>query len=212
MKDLVTIGINGKLRLTLKDADTGKVLQVEEGDNLVLNTGIEDLCYLLSGNIIIPSDVPEGMAVSQTEGALPHVPAWAQFGVNPRGTTPAATDKSDFTNGTLDDNVKTPSSASEIVKVNPYFSSNSVITLQFSLPPSIGNGPRGTGMTYREAVLLTYLSVLPPKYRFFARKTFADINKTPMTVLEAEWSFQFIPTQSQTNFITGVYGEGSLIV
>lgn len=196
MKLLAKIGISGKLKLTVSDATTGKILQVEEGDNLVLNTGLTSLCNLLSGNITVPSDITPGMILNETNYALPDVPLYGQFGMNTpainRGTTPGPDDKSDFTNGTLDSSATSPSAASDIVKATSYSSSKYGISFQFTLAPNQGNGLAGAGMTYKEAVLMSKISDDPLTYNWFARKTFSSITKNTTTIISGEWTFAFI--------------------
>ena len=195
------IGIRGNLKLTLTDAETGKVLHVDEGPNLVLNTGIEDLCHLMAGDTTVPVDVSAGQPLHLSTRTLPYVPIYGQFGAS--GTTPASNDKSQYSNGTLDLNTISPTFASDIIKASAYFPLSTTvppisnqITVQFTLPPNKGNGPGGTDITYREAVLMSKVADSPVQYRWFARRVFADIIKNPTSILTAEWTFTFVVSRA----------------
>lgn len=113
------IGVKGSVKLTVLDALTGKVIHVDEGPNMVLNTGIEDICHLIAGDTTVPVDLLPGQSLYHSLQALPRVPLYGQFGNS--GTTPASTDASTFSNGTLDVNASSPTSASDIVKASAYF-------------------------------------------------------------------------------------------
>jgi hypothetical protein len=62
---------------------------------------------------------------------------------------------------------------------------------QAVLPPNQGNGPSGSGITYREAVLMSYDVASPPKYSWFARRVFSDKFKDSSVIIEAEWKLTF---------------------
>jgi len=196
----LNIGVKGNLKLTLTDL-SGKVLHVDEGPNLVLNTGIADICHLLAGDTQVPVDLVPGDYLYETNTALPHIPIYGQFG--PSSTAPTSDDASVYPNGTLAANLATPTFASNIVKATAYFPlsttnppvSNS-ITVQFTLSPTQGNGPGGTNMTYREAVLMCRIADSPIQYSWFARRVFGDITKSPTSILSAEWTFTFIVSRT----------------
>lgn len=190
-----SIKVSGLLKITSTDVKTGKILHVDEGDNLVLDTGLEDLAYLLAGNIVMPTDLVSGSVLNTTEAALPHIPLWGQFGSN--GTTPSATDHSQYFNGTLDDLVTTPTNASEIVRATTYSPLPTKVTFQFFLNAGQGNGPGVEGRLYREAVLMSRVSDEPYIYRWFARRTFGDVVKNNTTLLSAEWTFTFVADRSE---------------
>jgi hypothetical protein len=180
--------VRGALKLTVKDASTGEILQVNEGDNLVLNTGLESLCHMLVGDITVPADVISNNKLNSSKKALTHVPLYGQFGVN--SNAPSATDTSPFFNGTLDSNAVTPYGASDIIKAKYFYPSQNSVTIQFLLPPNKGNGEGGPdGITYREAVLMCKVSDSPIQYKWFARRVFGGIVKTSGTLIEAEWTF-----------------------
>jgi hypothetical protein len=136
----LSIGVSGNLKLTVTDAVTGKVLRVDEGPNMILNTGIEDICHLLAGDTTVPTDLLAGQLLYQSSMAIPRIPLYGQFGVS--SISPASTDASKFDNGTLDKNASSPDSsvASEIIKSIAYFP----ITLIQSQSTS-GNATPGTG-------------------------------------------------------------------
>lgn len=196
-----SIGVRGNLKLTLTDDKTGEVLQVDEGPNLVLNTGIEDLCHLMAGDTNVPADLVAGQRLHLTTRALPHVPIYGQFGTS--GVTPASNDVSQYANGTLDLNTISPTYASDIIKASAYYPLSTTvppisnqITVQFTLSPNKGNGPGGTDITYREAVLMSKVADSPTQYRWFARRVFADIIKNSTSILTAEWCFTFIVSRA----------------
>lgn len=191
-----SIKVNGRLKVTSTDVLTGKILYVDEEENLVLDTGLEDLCYLLSGNILIPTDLISGQLLNGTTAALDHLPLYGQFGVN--GSTPSATDHSRYPNGSLDEVITTPMFASPIVRVTSYSSGSTKITFQFFLSASQGNGSGTVGRLYREAVLMSRTSDNPYTYRWFARRTFGDVIKNYTTLLSAEWTFTFVADRSET--------------
>lgn len=191
----LSIKVSGRLKITSINAKTGEILYVDEGDNLVLDTGLEDLCYLLSGNIEIPTDLVGGTILNTTDVALPHIPLWGQFGSN--GTTPSATDHSLYYNGTLDDLVTTPTNASEIIRATTYSPTSTKVTFQFFLDAGQGNGTGPEGRLYREAVLMSRISDDPYIYRWFARRTFGDVIKNNSTLLSAEWTFTFVADRSE---------------
>lgn len=183
------IGINGKLRIKSIDINTGKIISINEGNNLVLNTGLEDLCYLLSGNILLPQDAASGRYLSDTAFAVNHLPIYGQFGTN--GSVPVPNDVSSFPNGTLDPSVTSPTIASNILTASAYYPATNSVTIQFSLPPSLGNGVANTGTVYREAVLMSRVSDTPIIYKWFSRRVFPDMAKNSTTMLVAEWQFTF---------------------
>jgi len=184
-----SIKVRGYLKVTSKDALTGKVLQVEEGPNLVLNTGLESLCHLMTGDIVVPTDVPVGSTLASTEKASPYLPLYGQFGTN--AMVPRATDVPPRFNGTLDDNMVSPYGASDIIRTNSfYLDQENSFTIQLLLPPSKGNGPGS--ITYREAVLMCKVTDSPLRYKWFARRVFGDIEKNGTTLIEAEWTFTFV--------------------
>lgn len=185
-----SIQIKGHLKLVSKDALTGEVLQLEEGPNLVLNTGLESLCKLMAGDIIVPTDVTPNDILNKTYKANPNLPLYGQFGTN--AIVPRATDVPSRFNGTLDDNLVTPQGASEILKVNSFYINQNSLTIQLLLPPTKGNGIGEGTMTYREAVLMCKVSDSPIRYKWFARKVFGDIEKSASTLIEAEWTFTFL--------------------
>lgn len=188
----LNLSAKGHLKLTVKDALTGEILQVDEGPNLVLNTGLESLCYLMTGNITVPSDVLPGALLNSTEKAIDNLPLYGQFGVN--ANTPRATDSSSYFNGSLDVNVVTPYGASDILKANYFYPSQNSVTIQFLLPPNKGNGTGDdtTGIIYREAVLMCKVTDSPVRYKWFARRVFGDIIKNRTTLIEAEWTITFV--------------------
>jgi hypothetical protein len=198
MKFLSQIGISGSLKLTIIDAFTKEIIRVDEGNNLVLNTGLQDLCYLLSGNIIVPSDLVSGAILNTTGKALPNVPFYGQFGTN--GTTPSSTDPQvgyRYGNGTLDANASTPLNASEIIRATNYYSETNKVTFQFFLQPTQGNGPtEGFDRIYREAVLMSKTLDDPLEFRWFARRTFGDTIKNNSTIISAEWTFTFVAVRT----------------
>jgi hypothetical protein len=192
------IGINGRLKISTIDAVTGIVTHVDEGPNMVLNTGLEDICHLMAGDTTVPSDLLAGQTLYQTVHALPHVPLYGQFGSS--GIIPASNNASLFDNGTLDQNASSPGAGvSDIVRATAFYPlskdtppiSNS-ITVQFTLSPNQGNGIGGTDTVYREAVLMSKIQDNPIKYSWFARRVFGDIIKNPTTIIKAEWTFIFI--------------------
>lgn len=196
---MVYIGVKGYLKVTLTDL-TGKVLQVEEGPNLVLNTGLEDICRLIAGDTQVPVDLVSGQSLHETVHALPRVPLYGQFGNSAQA--PASDDASIFDNGTLDKNAASPQLASDILRSTAFYPLSSTtppisnqVTVQFTLSPSQGNGPGGTDTIYREAVLMSKMVDNPIQYRWFARKTFGDIIKNPTSIMTAEWTFVFVVPQ-----------------
>lgn len=180
----------GYLTLTVKDAVTGQILQKEEGENLILNTGLESLCHLLVGDMAVPSDIDNGN-LNSSRKAMEHIPLYGQFGVN--SAAPRATDTSPHFNGTLDSNTVTPYGASNILRAKYFYPAQNAVTIQFLLPPDKGNGDGGiNGIAYREAVLMCKISDSPVQYKWFARKAFGDIIKTKGILIEAEWTITFI--------------------
>ena len=183
----------GKLKITTRDAVTGKILQCDEGDNLILNSGLSSLCNLISGNFVV-SDVASTVYSAAYAQA---VPLYIQFGSD--ATPVSSSDRSGFPNGTLDEVTSSPSKASDIVKGTitypgaPY--SNNPCMFQFFLGPTNGNGigDPGVGLTYREAVLMSRGAPVggEERYTWFARRSFPDILKTGSILLEAEWTFTF---------------------
>jgi hypothetical protein len=196
-----TIGISGYLVIKSIDATSGKVLQIEEGPNLVLNSGLEDIAHLLAGDTVVPVDLVAGQTLHQTIHALPRVPLYGQFGSS--SIPPASNDASPFDNGSLDNNASSPLAASDIVKATAYYPFlpsippiSNKITVQFSLPPNKGNGIGGTSTVYREAVLMSKMVDNPIQYRWFARRVFGDIIKDPTTLITSEWTFTFITSST----------------
>ncbi len=196
-----SIGISGSLKITTIDALTGETISVDSGKNLVLNSGLEDLCHLMAGDTTVPTDLIAGQTLNETVFALPHVPIYGQFGTS--SIAPSSADSSNFDNGTLDINAASPTTASPIIKATAYYPlstttppiSNS-ITVQFTLPPGEGNGPGGTDITYREAVLMCKIVDNPIQYSWFARRVFTDKIKNPTIIMTAEWNFTFVPNLS----------------
>lgn len=184
------IKVKGHLKVVSKDAVTGKILQIEEGPNLVLNTGLESLCKLMAGDIIVPSDVNPNDILNKTYKANPNLPLYGQFGTN--AIAPRATNTPSRFNGTLDDNLVTPREASDIIRVNSFYTDQTSLTIQLLLPPTKGNGIGEGFMIYREAVLMCKVSDAPIRYKWFARKVFGDIEKSASTLIEAEWTFSFL--------------------
>lgn len=182
------IKITGKLKITRKDLN-GNILSISEGENLVLNTGLESLTKLLSGQIKIPTNPTAGNLLNQYTTPIPYLPMYVQFGVS--STSPSLTDTSIYSNGTLDSNTVSPVNASDIMKVTYFSTALNKITLQATLAPNKGNGPGGSGITYREAVLMYYTSSTPPIYKWFARRVFGDTYKDASSIIEAEWEFEF---------------------
>lgn len=190
------IKVRGHLKITSTCAITGRIISVNEGENLVLNTGLTDLCNLLAGNIIVPLGVVSGDVLNSATSPLLHVPQYGQFGF--RATAPIPTEVSPLgdpdttgSNGTLDINVVTPSQASEIVRATTSYKALNSVTFQLTIPPNKGNASNGDDRIYREAVLMSLTSVTPQKYRWFARRAFSDTIKNSTTILSAEWTFSF---------------------
>lgn len=186
-----SIQVGGHLKLTVKDALTGEIIKVDEGSNLVLDTGLQSLSYLMAGDITVPSDVSEGSFLNSSEKAIPHLPIYGQFGTN--ATVPRGGDISPWFNGSLSNNAVSPLDASDILRANHFYPSANSVTIQFLLPPNKGNGIGAPeGIIYREAVLMCKVSDSPIRYNWFARRVFSDITKTYGTLIEAEWTFTFV--------------------
>lgn len=184
------ISIQGSLRIVSKCAKTGKILQIEEGKNLVLDTGLEDFCKAIVGDITLPSVTAGTKLGAITGNPLAHIVQYAQFGTDPTPSTSTSVSKND--NGTLDPNVVTPGSASDIIPVSYYFPYPNVIVFQLNLSPGIGNGINyPNGITYTEAVLMSLTNTTPMTYRWFARRVFGGIVKTNTSLIEAEWTLTF---------------------
>lgn len=197
----LNIGVKGNLKLTLTDALSGKVLHVDEGPNLVLNTGIEDICHLLAGDTQVPVDLASGQYLYETNHAMLHLPIYGQFGRSSK--SPTSDDASIYPNGALDPNLASPIQASNIIKSTASFPLSTTlppvsnkITVQFTLTPTQGNGPGGTSITYREAVLMCKVADSPIQYSWFARRVFGDITKSPTSILTSEWTFTFVVSRS----------------
>lgn len=186
-----SIQVSGHLKLTVKDAITGEVIKVDEGNNLVLDTGLQSLSYLMAGDIAVPSDIEAGDFLNQSDKAIPHLPLYGQFGTS--AAVPRSSNISPWYNGSLSNNAVSPLDASDILKAKHFYSSGNSVTIQFLLPPNKGNGIGAPeGIIYREAVLMCKISDSPIKYNWFARRVFSDIIKTYGTLIEAEWTFTFV--------------------
>lgn len=190
-----TIGVEGRLKITLLDTK-GNILMVDEGPNLVVDSGLMDICHLVSGNIQVPLDLVAGSSLSSTLRALPHVPLYGQFG--PNSTPPASGNNGipGVVNGTLDKDISNPLTASPLIKVSSFFPAQNSLTVQFALSPSEGNGPGGAYQVYREAVLMCKTNDSPETYSWFARRVFSDVTKDTSTIITAEWTFLFTPVRT----------------
>lgn len=190
------ITIKGILTIKTIDTNTGEVLDIDRGENLVLNSGIEILKQALVGDFTLPSDAEPGVHLNSLSGALASTIRYFQLGKGT--TTPAATDVSPYANGTLD-NVSTvfPTNASEILTVGYSYPNTSTLRLFCTVPTTKGNGFSGT-TTYTEAVLMakTQGSPDPEVFKWFARRVFPSKTKTSSVILEIEWDLIFNTIES----------------
>ena len=115
----MSIEVKGQLTITSIDAKTGKILDIDTGDNLVLRSGSASLGKLLTGLATLPvgeNIVYEGQTIRDFVGPVPNIVRYVQFGT--RSTPVAYDDVPPYDNGTLDQNVINPTNASPIVEIN----------------------------------------------------------------------------------------------
>ncbi len=185
---MTNIYCTGNLTITRKDLN-GNILDVDNGSNLILNSGLGALTKLVSGQIAIPTNPTAGFNLNVYTTPVPYLPYYVQFGTS--SIAPSPTDVSVHQNGTLDANTVSPVGASPILRCTTYNTATNSIVFQAVLPPNQGNGPSGSGITYREAVLMSYDVASPPKYSWFARRVFSDKFKDSSVIIEVEWTLTF---------------------
>jgi len=191
---MTTFTIKGNVKLTSTDANTGEILQVDEGENLVLNTGLVSLCHLLGGDIRVPEGSSPGSLLSASTYPILYLPQYGQFGMS--AATPRADDLPRFANGTLASAVVNPIDASDIIKADVSYPSTNSVKFQFLLKPNQGNSQAGGNNTYSEVVLMALINRAPVTYQWFARRVFSQMIKRPSTILSAEWTFTFATAPS----------------
>lgn len=187
------IKLTGFVEIKVKNLE-GKILRIIQGNNLVLNTGYETLFGLLSGEI--------------NAGEYPNnVIKYAQFGTNATGVT--ALDKpAYFKYIDIDDQVLLKKDGrlnnfSPVLNLTHFSDKSNAITFQTVLPPAEGNlDPTSETpaeyVNYSEVVLMTKPNIVDPitqettsDYKWFARKTFSPLQKSPSLLFELSWTFTF---------------------
>ena len=193
----MSIEVGGKLRITSIDANTGKILDVDEGSNLVLKSGSVGLANLITGLTVLPVGeriAAEGQVIRDFIGPVPDIVKFVQFGT--RSTPVTYNDISPWENGTLDANSVSPNPANaspivEISKDNIGLGTDGTIQFTCILDSSKGNSLSGN-VTYTEAVLMGLAQVSPfVKYKWFARRVFPGKIKNSSIALKADWFLYF---------------------
>lgn len=196
----MNISLKGKLKLTTIEAATGRIISVDEGDNLVLRSGVNSLANLLTGFTRLPYPTATGgIATDPTllpgqrlidiNGPVSDIVKYVQFG---RGSSsPTYDDVSSYSNGTLDPNSVSPSGASPIVPVTAVIGLDNTVTFTCQLTKDQGNITPGGDTVYTEAVLMGRSSENPIVYKWFARRVFSGRAKNSSVILKADWSMVF---------------------
>lgn len=195
------VEVRGRLVLTSIDAKTGKILDVDEGSNLVLKTGSASLGRLLTGYTPLPLEAitHEGQVLKDFVGPVPDIVKYVQFGTR---TTPVTyTELPPYANGTLDLNTVDPDPvrASPIIPItteNVKLGTDGTVQFTCILEADQGNITGPNPVTYTEAVLMGLAGVQPPVYKWFARRVFPGKIKNPTIALKAEWFIYFYVKES----------------
>lgn len=181
------LNINGIFTLKIIDATTGKLLDKESGQNLILNSGVDMMCRALAGDVTVPA-IDAQAKLHTLNAPLTNIVQYLQLGNNI--TLPLVTDSSPFPSGALNLDPLSGNGASEIFKLMPVLGLKDTISFKCIIPNSAGNGSSGTAL-YQEAVLLGKTSDIPT-YKWFARKVFSGVKtKTSNVVFEINWDIVF---------------------
>jgi hypothetical protein len=182
-----TLNVNGILSIKVIDAVTGKILEEDSGQNLILNSGIDIMCRALAGDVSIPVTTAE-TKLHQLTNPLSNIVQYIQLGNNL--TPPTISDSSPFPSGALNLDPASGNGASEVFKLIPVFGIKDTISFKCIIPNSAGNGSSGTAL-YQEAVLMTKTSDVPT-YKWFARKVFGGVKtKNSGVIFEINWDIVF---------------------
>jgi len=189
----MSVVLKGRLKLTTIEAKTGKILDIDEGSNLVLHSGVMAIARLFTGQTILPSDISMPINSFNTLGEIEpmkDIAKYFQLGTNADAVYYGQV--SQFDNGTLDENSVTPINASPIFPVEATIGTEGTVKFSCTLLGNQGNAVNGVAdMTYTEAVLMGIESITPLRYNWLARRVFSGKIKNPDLILQADWFMNF---------------------